>query len=165
MWPLLLSRGHWNRSSFPFVSSECAWWVKRKAKSCWGFPRCQTLISFGFELQSFWEAVMYSYINSNSHVSDTVCQMFWFSFPPSKPRNGVRVASVWQICSWMRKCVSKWEVNASTITPASPADGWRPLFCQKVTRAAARPETDAPVLAWGDTFFCPILTKYRRHVS
>lgn len=150
---VLMSIGHWSRSSFPLASSERTWWGKRKAKWCWSFPHYQTLISFGFELQSFWGAVTYSYINSNSHVSDTVCQMFSFSSspPPSKPRNGVRVASVWRIRSWMRKCVSKWEANASTITPASPAGGWRSPFPWKVTRAAAGPEADLPLLAWGGT--------------
>lgn len=151
VWSLLMSTGHWSRRSFPLLSSECTWWGKRKSKWCWGFQCSSTLISFAFELQSFGGAVMCSYISTNSHVSDMVCQTFWFSFTPtSKPRNGVRITFVWRIHSWMRKCVSKWEVNASTTTPASPADGWRPPSCQKVPCAAARLGTDMSVLASGD---------------
>lgn len=75
--------------------------------------------------------------------------MFWFSFPPSKPRSGERVSFVWLTQSWIRRCVSKWEVSARTVMPPITANGWRPLFHQKVTQNSKAWGWRAS-LGWGD---------------
>lgn len=77
----------------------------------------------------------------------------------STKTSGERVSFVWLIRSWIRRCVSKWEVNARTVMPPITANGWRPLFHQKVFQVLLLLAWAVSGTTWSTCFVCGILER------